>query len=191
MSRRSPLERFKYRLKEFAKGERRGIRNPFVIVPVDPPFEYQAARQLSTWARQLSSSPNGIDSSVIWLDELFPRTDVFKMVLKLANVSNDKESIEKTLQDNLSEELVTLILEEKLKDDEHEHILLLLKLGSIYPFSHASELLDELDRRKVKSTIGILFPGEIFAGKLSLFGKHARHYYPAHRIDNQITEAHL
>jgi hypothetical protein len=80
--------------------------------------------------------------------------------------------------------------------DEHKlesqhHIVLLLNLGSLYPFTRASELLDELDRRNVRSTIGIPFPGDIVGGKLSFFGGDSRHYYPAHQIDGRIREVHL
>jgi hypothetical protein len=64
-------------------------------------------------------------------------------------------------------------------------------LGSIYPFSRASELLDELDRQNVKSTIGIPLPGNVYGGTLSFFGGNSRRYYPAHQIDGQIQEVHL
>jgi len=47
-------------------------------------------------------------------------------------------------------------------DEEHlkqqSHVVLLLNVGSLYPFTRASELFDELDRRNVRSTIGIPYP---------------------------------
>lgn len=190
MTEKSPLEDFKDQLMAFSSGERKGIRNPFIIVPVAPSLEHQAAMQLANWAKKISSPPENIKTRVIWLDKLLPQTKVFKLILKLGLGVTDNKSVEETLQNNLTNDLVTLITE-KLEDDKREQILLLLNLGSLYPFAHASEILDELDRRNVKSTIGILFPGEIFAGKLSFFGKKARHYYPAHRIDKQIRGVHL
>lgn len=190
---KNPLKKFKEQLLEFAKEERRGIRNPFVIVPIDPPFEHRAAEKLGNWANQISSSSNNIKAYPIWLDKLMPKTEVFQLVVNLDIGRDDTKIVEKTLQDNLANNLVDLIIDEKLKGniEKRKQILLLLKLGSLYPFTRASQLLDELDRRNVRSTIGILFPGEIFAGKLSFFGKRSRHYYPAHRIDSQIKGVHL
>ena len=104
------------------------------------------------------------------------------------------ERIEETMQDQLAKELVQRMVEDELSNDQLEtqsHVVLLLNLGSLYPFTRASELLDELDRRNVKSTIGIPFPGDVVGGKLSFFGGESRHYYPAHQIDNPIKEVHL
>jgi hypothetical protein len=98
------------------------------------------------------------------------------------------------MQDRLAEELVEEMITNEIDDDRLEtqqHVVLLLNLGSLYPFTRASELLDELDRRNVRSTIGIPFPGDVVGGKLSFFGGDSRHYYPAHQIDGQIREVHL
>lgn len=190
---KTPLEKFEERLEEFAKEERRGIRNPFVMVPVDPPFEHRAAEHLSRWANEISNSASEINVREIWLDELLPQTEVFQLVLNLGAYASGKDSIEETLRNNLGKDLVEIIINQELGGDigNQSQILLLLKLGSLYPFTRASQLLDELDRQNVKATVGILFPGEIIAGKLSFFGEKSRHYYPAHRIDEQIKEVHL
>ncbi|TKX83189.1 DUF1788 domain-containing protein, partial [Halorubrum sp. SS5] len=121
-------------------------------------------------------------------DELLPRTDVYKLLVDLgeplAELEGDTspgERIEETMQDRLAEELVQQMIEHELSESQLEtqsHVVLLLNLGSLYPFTRASELLDELDRRNVKSTIGIPFPGDVVGGKLSFFGGESRHYYP-------------
>jgi len=70
------------------------------------------------------------------------------------------------------------------------HVVLLLDLGSLYPFTRASELLDELDRLNVESTIAVPVPvPDSDSGPFS--GDDSRRYCPAHRIDGQIREEHL
>ncbi|MFW5950022.1 MAG: BREX protein BrxB domain-containing protein [archaeon] len=199
----SPYREFKTKLRTFAKGQH-GIRNPFVIAAVDPSIEHRVGDRLETWAtdkRESPEIPDGITVQLVWLDELLPQTDVYKLLVDLgeplANLGGDVstgERIEETMQDRLAEELVQQMIEHELSEEQLEtqsHIVLLLNLGSLYPFTRASELLDELDRRNVKSTIGITFPGDVVGGKLSFFGGESRHYYPAHQIDGQIQGVHL
>jgi len=195
MSSSTPLSDFKKRLVQFAQGTKRGIRNPFVMVPVDPPMEQKTAAHLHEWAQ---SGP-AVPVKPVYLDRVMPRTDVFQTVVGLpaAFYTNGEGGSratleEQTLQDNLATEMVEQII---AAHDEacarEEQVLLLLHLGALYPFARASALLDEMDRRRVRATVGIPFPGEIIGGKLSFFGERAQHYYPAHRIDEPITKVHL
>ncbi len=199
----SPYREFKEKLRTFAQGQH-GIRNPFVIAAVDPAVEHRVADRLATWSdgrKEAPEIPDNVTVQPIWLDELLPRTDVYKLLVDLgkplAELEGDTspgERIEETMQDRLAEELVQQIIEHELSEAQLEtqsHVVLLLNLGSLYPFTRASELLDELDRRNVKSTIGIPFPGDVVGGKLSFFGGESRHYYPAHQIDGQIQGVHL
>ncbi|AGB34136.1 MULTISPECIES: BREX protein BrxB domain-containing protein [Halobacteriales] len=199
----SPYREFKEKLRTFAQGQH-GIRNPFVIAAVDPAVEHRVADRLATWSdgrKEAPEIPDNVTVQPIWLDELLPRTDVYKLLVDLgeplAELEGDTspgERIEETMQDRLAEELVQQMIEHELSEAQLEtqsHVVLLLNLGSLYPFTRASELLDELDRRNVKSTIGIPFPGDVVGGKLSFFGGESRHYYPAHQIDGQIQGVHL
>lgn len=200
-STRNPLKNFTRELVDFARGGRRGIRNPFVMVPVEPSVEHRVSQRLLRWA-----DPDQPDSLARWdgiedqaghplsvacvrLDHLMPETRVFKTVLDLGPLEKTStDAVEETLQTNLSEELIEVVVTDYLNGaNAQQNIILLLNLGSLYPFTRASELLDEMDRRNVNSTIGIPFPGSIIGGKLSFFNADARHYYPAHRIDEQIT----
>lgn len=199
----SPYREFKKKLCTFAEGQH-GIRNPFVIAAVDPSIEHRVGDRLETWADERGEPPeipDDVTVQLIWLDELLPQTDVYKLLVDLgeplANLEGDTppgERIEETMQDRLAEELVQQMITHELDEEQLEtqsHVVLLLNLGSLYPFTRASELLDELDRRNVKSTIGITFPGDVVGGKLSFFGGESRHYYPAHQIDSPIKEVHL
>ncbi|MFC7074247.1 BREX protein BrxB domain-containing protein [Halovenus rubra] len=191
----SPYLAFKKKLCTFADGQA-GIRNPFVIAAVDPSVEHRVADRLSEWATGTGEPPN-VDKEVtvqpIWLDELLPETKVYNLSVALGSETT-AERIEETMQDRLAEELVEEMITNKIDDDgleTQQYVVLLLNLGSLYPFTRASELLDELDRRNVRSTIGIPFPGDVVGGKLSFFGGNSRHYYPAHQIDGRILEVHL
>jgi len=199
----SPYREFKEKLRTFAQGQH-GIRNPFVIAAVDPAVEHRVADRLATWSdgrKEAPEIPDNVTVQPIWLDELLPRTDVYNLLVDLgeplAELEGDTsqgERIEETMQDRLAQELVQQMIEHELSEAQLEtqsHVVLLLNLGSLYPFTRASELLDELDRRNVKSTIGIPFPGDVVGGKLSFFGGESRHYYPAHQIDGQIQGVHL
>lgn len=199
----SPYREFKEKLRTFAQGQH-GIRNPFVIAAVDPAVEHRVADRLATWSdgrMEAPEIPDKVTVQPIWLDELLPRTDVYKLLVDLgeplAELEGDTspgERIEETMQDRLAEELVQQMIEHELSEAQlgaQSHVVLLLNLGSLYPFTRASELLDELDRRNVNSTIGIPFPGDVVGGKLSFFGGESRHYYPAHQIDGQIQGVHL
>ncbi len=191
----TPLVDFTERLTAFATGQKRGIRNPFVMVPVDPPAEQATAARLQTWAYGETSVP----VAPIYLDRVMPRTEVFQTVVGLPSsffqnggADERAEQEERTLQDNLATEMVDeIIATHEAACGRTEQVLLLLHLGALYPFARSSELLDEMDRRRVKATVGIPFPGEIIGGKLSFFGERAQHYYPAHRIDERITMDHL
>ena len=191
----SPYLAFKEKLCTFADGQA-GIRNPFVIAAVDPSVEHWVADRLSGWATGAEEPPvvdTGVTVQPIWLDELLPKTKVYNLSVALGGQTT-AERIEETMQDRLAEELVEEMITNEIDDDRLEtqqHVVLLLNLGSLYPFTRASELLDELDRRNVRSTIGIPFPGDVVGGKLSFFGGDSRHYYPAHQIDGQIREVHL
>lgn len=191
----SPYRAFKERLCTFADGQA-GIRNPFVIAAVDPSVEHRVAERLSAWATGANEVPpidDGVTVQPIWLDELLPTTKVYNLSVALGGETSP-EDIEGTMQDRLTEELVQEMVEHEIDDDRLEtqqHVVLLLHLGSLYPFTRASELLDEIDRRNVRSTVGIPFPGDIVGGKLNFFGGDSRRYYPAHQIDGQIREVHL
>lgn len=199
-----PLKAFQQKLVDFAARKRRGIRNPFVIVPVDPPFERRMTSILASWEPEPDEYADPLPVKRIFLDRVLPETDVYRTVVSIPEAALDRanasglgdsnitERVEETMRDNLATEIVDLILE------DHEDILtverqivLLLNLGSLYPFARASELLDEFDRLRAQSTIGIPFPGSVIGGKLAFFGEDARHYYPAHRIDQQIKAGHL
>lgn len=209
MSARSgnPLVEFTTELVDFARGERRGIRNPFVMVPVQPAIEKRVSRRLEQWAK----SPDGrladwedvtdaddapVTVTSVRLDELFPQTEAFQTSTDLGPLDRvTTESVEGTLNRNLATELVDLLIEDRIRDagihNDRVSILLLLNLGSLYPFTRASEILDELDRKNVNTTIGIPFPGSVIGGRLSFFNESARHYYPAHRVNQQVTEGYM
>jgi hypothetical protein len=192
MTSNRPLHGFKERLARFADG-RRGIRNPFVIVPVQPKYERRVADRLVEWAEdphETEGFPEDGTVQVLRLDELFVETDVFDLAVDLGDRSQPA-TIKDTMQDRLAEELVAVTIEEIEIPDQQRHVVVLTHLGSLYPFTRASELLDELDRRNVQSTIGIPFPGDIVGGKLSFFGEESRNYYPAHQIDGRIEGVHL
>lgn len=192
MTSKSPLNDFTERLAHFADG-RRGIRNPFVIVPVQPKYERRVADRLVEWATspdETEGFPEDGAVQVLRLDELFVETRVFDLAVDLGN-QPDPATITDTMQDRLAEELVEVMVREIAAPDKQHHVVLLTHLGSLYPFTRASELLDELDRRNVQSTIGIPFPGDIVGGKLSFFGEESRNYYPAHQIDGRIEGVHL
>jgi hypothetical protein len=192
MTTNRPLLDFKEQLARFADG-RQGIRNPFVIVPVKPKYERRVADHLSEWVdnpHETEGFPAQGSTQLFRLDELFVETDVFSLAVDLGRKS-EPETITDTMKDRLAEELIEEMIAEIDKPNTEEHVVVLTHLGSLYPFTRASELLDELDRRNVQSTIGIPFPGKVSAGKLSFFGEEARNYYPAHQVDGKIKGVHL
>lgn len=204
-SRGNPLKEFTKELVDFASGERRGIRNPFVMVPVEPSVEHRVTERLTQWADPDTpdtltnwggvgdQAGNELSVECVRLDHLMPETRVFETTLDLGPIERTStKAATETLQRGLADELIEKLVEGRLKGENAQHnILLLVNLGSLYPFTRASELLDELDRRNVSATIGIPFPGSIIGGKLSFFNEDARHYYPAHRIDTQIIGGYL
>jgi hypothetical protein len=204
-STRNPLKKFTEELVDFASGERRGIRNPFVMVPVEPSIEHRVTERLvrwtdsetpdtlTNWVGVEDQAGNELTVECVRLDHLMPETRVFKTTLDLGPLERTTtNAVTETLETSLADELIEKLVEGQLKgENAQQHILLLVNLGSLYPFTRASELLDEMDRRNVNTTIGIPFPGSIRGGKLSFFNEDARHYYPAHRIDTQITGGYL
>lgn len=195
MSEASPYRAFKEKLCTFAQGQH-GIRNPFVIAAVDPAVEHRTADRLAAWATNGGEAPRipaAVSVQPVWLDELLPRTDVYRLLVDLGGETTASR-IEATMQDRLAEELVAEMIDSEIdaaRLETQQHVILLLHIGCLYPFSRASELLNALDRRNVKSTIGIPFPGNNVGGNLSFFGGDSRRYYPAHQIDGTVGEVHL
>lgn len=203
----NPIVDFTTELVDFARGERRGIRNPFVMVPVEPAIEKRVTHRLEQWA----GSPDGrladwediedtdgtpVTVTSVRLDELMPETKAFQTSTELGPLDRvTTDSVAGTLQRNLASEIVDKLIAEYIRDqgilNDRVTVLLLLNLGSLYPFTRASELLDELDRKNLHTTVGIPFPGSVIGGRLSFFNESARHYYPAHRIDQQVTEGYM
>lgn len=195
MSDTTALEEFKKKLRGFATGEQRGIRNPFVVVPVAPEVEWKITRRMEAWAEEERDPVQVVTAR---LDRLMPRSRVFETVGSLpTNAYPDRSPeptrlVEETLRQNLDRELIELLLEDypEVRQPERPLILVLLNLGALYPFARASRLLDELDRRGARAAVGVPFPGEMVAGgKMSFFGEEATHYYPAHQIEGQVDEA--
>jgi len=204
---KNPLVKFTTELVDFARGERRGIRNPFVMVPVEPQIEHHLTKRLETWA----SAPDGnleswedvtdtkgadVTVTSVRLDALMPETTAFETSIDLGPLDRvDTEAVEDTLERNLAGELVDALIENQIKHgtvkNDRSSVLVLLNLGSLYPFTRASELLDELDRKNVNTTVGIPFPGSVVGGRLSFFNEHARHYYPAHRIGEKVNAGYM
>lgn len=191
----NPLQEFWEEVLRFAQGRKQGIRNPFVIVPIEPSLEKRVADDLESRTRTHDGSP---PIEVIHLDRIMPRTDVFQTVTSVPQdvaASTPEDTVETTLKENLGTQVIETIVQDHPEAVKRkEQVLLLLNLGSLHPFTRASELLDELDRLNVQATIGIPFPGQVLGGKLSFFGENARHYYPAHRPgedDEQVREVHL
>ena len=180
-----PLESFKHRIEQFARSEKRGIRNPFVIVTTSPKLEHKVGEKANEW----SKSEDSLEIKDVRIDKLFPKTESFKISSQLAEAISS-EDIRQTLEDNLKEQLVKEI--KKDVGDEFvknkENVITLTNLGSVNPFARASGILDEMDRKNFKCAIGVIYPGEVIAGKLSMYGGKSRHYYPAHIIREQITE---
>jgi len=72
-------------------------------------------------------------------DELLPQTKVYNLCVALGSETSP-ERIEGTMQDRLAEELVQEMIENEI-DEEHlkqqSHVVLLLNVGSLYPFTRA------------------------------------------------------
>lgn len=203
----NPLVEFTTELVDFARGERRGIRNPFVMVPVEPKIEHRLTKRLETWASAPDgdlknwediSDTEGTDVTVtsVRLDAVMPETRAFETSIDLGALDRvETDAVGDTLERNLAAELVDALIENHIKNgvikNDRSSVLVLLNLGSLYPFTRASELLDELDRKNVNTTVGIPFPGSVVGGRLSFFNEHARHYYPAHRIGNKVIAGYM
>lgn len=184
----NPLKSFKHKIGQFARSEKRGIRNPFVIVTTPPELEHKAGEKVEEW----SKNEDSLNIKEIKVDKLLPKTESFKIASQLADKTSS-EGVKKTLEDNVKEQLV-----EEIKEDvgeefikNKENVLILRNVGSVHPFAKVSGILDEMDRRNIKCAIGIIYPGEIIAGKLSMYGGKSKHYYPAHIIKKQIKEEDL
>jgi hypothetical protein len=206
-TKKNPLKEFTKELVDFARGERRGIRNPFVMVPVEPKIEHRLTKRLETWAASPDGTletwedvtdTGGTDVTVtsVRLDALMPETKAFETSIDLGELDRvETTAVEDTLERNLAAELVEALIEEYIQnraiENDRSSVLVLLNLGSLYPFTRASELLDELDRKNVNTTVGIPFPGSVVGGRLSFFNEHARHYYPAHRIGNKVIAGYM
>jgi len=130
MTSKRPFHDFTERLAQFADG-RRGIRNPFVIVPVQPRYERRVANRLTEWA----TNPNHTEDfpangtvQVLRLDELFVETNVFELAVDLGE-NSEPATITETMQNRLAEELVAVMVEKIEDPTQQRHVVLLTHLG--------------------------------------------------------------
>ncbi|MEF8847342.1 MAG: BREX protein BrxB domain-containing protein [Candidatus Paceibacterota bacterium] len=177
------LKEFKTKLKDFATGKRRGIRNPFVILPVRPAIEYQVFGKMKEW------SPSGECSCSFYnLEKLFIKTRAIRITNAYLNDASPKrlnpEEIEKNIGYTLPREIAEQFEKDLLSPGSRRQILLLGNLGALYPFTSASEILDQIEKIGIKATVGIIFPGPttLSGSAVSFFGQKHTHYYPAHII---------
>ena len=183
----SPLNEFKIKLENFATGKRKGIRNPFVILPVKPAIEYRVFDKMKNW------NPAGeCTCSFYDLEKLFTNTRAVKITNAYLNEINHGElhpqEIEKNIGYTLPREIAKQFEEDLSGINSRSQILLLGNLGALYPFTSASEILDQIEKIGIKATVGIIFPGPttLSGSAVSFFGQKHTHYYPAHIIPNQL-----
>lgn len=199
----SPYYEFKTTLCAFAQGHHR-IRNPFVVATVDPALEAQLTTRLAAWASDRSEPPAVPDSVTvqpIWLDELLVETDVYKLLAELGEHAqildgdgSPEPRVEETLQENLPAELVEAMIEHELTVDQmatQSHVVLLFHLSRLSPFTTAAELVDELDRRTLRSTVGITVPDVQTNQHSNRTAGTPQRSYPAHQIETTIQKVDL
>jgi len=113
MTNKRPFHDFTERLAQFADG-RRGIRNPFVIVPVQPEVTSDALPSGSPSGRRTRIVPRSSrmtePSKSSDLTRLFVETDVFELAVDLGE-NSQPATITETMQDRLAEELVAIMVE--------------------------------------------------------------------------------
>ena len=83
------------------------------------------------------------------------------------------KEIEENLEDVLAKEVIG-ILKDRLNDKDISHCAIILRIGSIFPFIHVSELLSKMEGY-IKCTIIIPYPGSKEGEMLNYRGD--RNYY--------------
>lgn len=184
---KSPIHDFKNKLGAFATGKRRGIRNPFVILPVKPSIEFKVFSEMKNW-----NPPKDCTYFTYDLQKLFVDTRSIKITNAYLSNRNTGDVIPQEIEKNVGYNLPIEIAEQIKKHlpdvNSRTQILLLGNLGALYPFTSASEILDQIERVGIKSTVGIIFPGPttLSGSAVSFFGQKHTHYYPAHIIPEQL-----
>lgn len=165
------FERFVEATVRMARGQLPGYGHPHVILPYPPKEELtciEAVRSLPERLRQdgLRAEVVPIASYVAKATERFAR--------RLLEEGGDYKRLEQDMADvqngviGRTVEVCAPDLAAKAADDV---VLVLCRLGALYPFGHVSALLERLYSAGVRSTLAVVYPGTADGTALSFLGR--------------------
>jgi hypothetical protein len=149
---------------------------PFYRYLYSPEEELNCIREFENFGKRLKNK--GYYTETIYMSEI--------LVQALKNLGFLEESlfkieessfseIEENLEEVLTEEVVD-ILSIHLKNKNSSYCVIILRIGSIFPFVHVSSLLSKLEGY-VKCTLIIPYPGNKEGEMLDYEGDNIRNYY--------------
>lgn len=162
-------DRFVDALAKMARGELPGYGYPHVVLPYQPHDELQAIEH----ARKLPSRLGafGLRARAIPLAQLVA-TALSRYSRRALRDAEEYARLERDLSDPMSgvasrvcEELRKAIAEEPVNT-----VLVVARLGALYPFTHVSTLLEATRAAGVTHTLGVLYPGTADGTRLKFLG---------------------
>jgi hypothetical protein len=166
----------------YVSGKRRPIDVPYIRFRYDPSVELRCIREFSDLADRLRVQ--GVAVEVISLSEWF--VNILKELgfLEEAFLRREKDQRAEIAED-LTRELTKRVanrLEEHLMKREVSYCAILLRLGSLFPFVHISNVLSSVET-SVRCTLVIPYPGSRDGEMLDYHGETIRSYYRGEVIE--------
>ncbi len=165
------FDRFVEATAKMARQEMPGYGFPHVILPYPPKEELTAINAVRRLPARLTS--RGIDSQLVPLAPL-----VAQVLQRYANRLLRSRDEYYRLQGDLSDprsgvvgELVRLCVEKHQQASDLGRVLILCRLGPLYPFAHVSGVLEGLYSKGIRTTLAVAYPGKADGTSLSFLGR--------------------
>jgi hypothetical protein len=164
------FERFVNATIHMARGELPGYGYPHVVFPYSPAAEMDCIEAIRSMPGRLSQA--GLARKLIPVAQVIAQVNARDARVELSD-EEDYQRLESDLAD-LREGIVPRVAEICARQArmmaEAEPVLILCRLGALYPFGHISTLLDAIYRAGVRTTIAVAYPGTAEGTQLRFLG---------------------
>ena len=174
---KSRMQELEARVLLTTKGKRPMLDVPFIRFRYEPEQELQCISEFNALAKRLRAKEISVET--IWLNKWM--LEALGQIDNIEKLQENEKSNRTTIFQDLSNIetglpfLIASRLISHLSDKDISHCVILLRVGSMFPFIHVSSLLTLLEG-KVRCTLVIPYPGKD-GEMLNYRGNSVRSYY--------------
>ena len=153
-----------------ARGELPGYGYPHVVFPYAPEDEMRCIAEIRSMPARLSQS--GFRSKLLPVASLVTRANI-RYARRGLQEAEDYQRLEADLadpHDGVVAKTARLCAGEIGAAGPDDTVIILCRLGALYPFGHVSGLLDAIYRAGIRNTLAVAYPGAAEGTQLRFLG---------------------